>query len=97
MPVNSSNLIQNVLEVVATVVVAGIGVAAIAYSRRLARERAESTTSLGLMEEFQRAYDAGEMDEEEFRRVRDSLTGRKRKEPVAREIPSPEAENPPGS
>ncbi len=95
MPANSSDLIRNALEVVATVAVAGIGAAAIAYSRRVARERAESTTSLSLMEEFQRAYDAGEMDEEEFRRVRDSLIGRKRKETVAKEIQAPEAENPP--
>jgi uncharacterized membrane protein len=95
MPANSSDLIKNALEVVATVAVAAIGVAAIAYSRRVARERAESTTPLSLMQEFQRAYDAGEMDEEEFRRVRDSLTGRQRKEPIAREIQAPEAENPP--
>jgi len=52
-----------------------IGVILAVQARREAREGVELTSEAEMLSEFQRARDAGEMDEAEFRRVRDLLIG----------------------
>jgi len=50
-----------------------VGVAWALQTRREAREGVDLTSEAEMLSEFQRARDAGEMDEAEFRRVRDLL------------------------
>jgi len=50
-----------------------VGVALALRARREAREGVDLTSESEMLSEFQRARDAGEMDEAEFRRVRDLL------------------------
>jgi len=50
-----------------------VGVALALQARREAREGVDLTSESEMLSEFQRARDAGEMDEAEFRRVRDLL------------------------
>jgi len=63
-----------------------IGAALALRARREAREGVEITSEAEMLSEFQRARDAGEMDEAEFRRVRDLLiSGRSTKGGVSGE------------
>jgi len=67
---------NNVLYYVALVVLVGgsiIGVAWALRARREAREGVDFISEADMLTEFQRARDAGEMDDAEFRRVRDLL------------------------
>ncbi len=58
-----------------------VGAALALRARREAREGVDITSEAEMLSEFQRARDAGEMDEAEFRRVRDLLiSGRSTKE-----------------
>ncbi len=50
-----------------------VGMAFALRARREAREGVNLTSEADMLSEFQRAHDAGEMDEAEFRRVRDLL------------------------
>ena len=50
-----------------------VGTALALRARREAREGVDITSDAEMLLEFQRARDAGEMDEAEFRRVRDLL------------------------
>jgi len=50
-----------------------VGVALALRARRDVREGVDLTSESEMLSEFQRARDAGEMDEAEFRRVRDLL------------------------
>ncbi len=51
-----------------------VGVAYALQARREAREGVNLTSDAEMLTEFQRARDAGELDDAEFRRVRDLLT-----------------------
>jgi hypothetical protein len=63
-----------------------VGAALALRARREAREGVDITSEAEMLSEFQRARDAGEMDEAEFRRVRDLLiSGRSTKEGGNRE------------
>ncbi|MEJ7638455.1 MAG: hypothetical protein WKF75_10895 [Singulisphaera sp.] len=68
--------LQNLLYYSALIVLIGgsiIGVAFALRARRDAREGVNLTSEAEMISEFQRARDAGEMDEAEFRRVCDLL------------------------
>ncbi len=68
--------LQNFLYYAALIVLVGggiIGVAMALRTRREAREGVSLTSEADMLSEFQRAHDAGEMDDAEFRRVRDLL------------------------
>jgi len=67
---------QNILYYTALIVLVGgfiVGLALALRSRREAREGVDLTSEADMLTEFQRARDAGEMDDAEFRRVRDLL------------------------
>jgi hypothetical protein len=74
-PTSETNLLKDVVEVGGTLVLAVIGWAVIARIRRRLKEEPEPSGG-DLLSEFQKAYDAGEIDEDEFRRVRESLNRR---------------------
>ncbi len=64
-----------------------VGVAFALRTRREAREGVSFTSEAEMLSEFQRARDAGEMDEAEFRRVRDLLiAGKNSREGEQRDI-----------
>ena len=68
--------LNSILYYSAIVVLVGgiiVGVALALRARREAREGVDLTSEADMLSEFQRARDAGEMDEAEFRRVRDLL------------------------
>ena len=68
--------LNNILYYSAIVILVGgfiVGVAFALRARREAREGVDITSEAEMLSEFQRARDAGEMDEAEFRRVRDLL------------------------
>ena len=68
--------LNNVLYYAAIVVLVGgfiFGVVFALQARREAREGVDLTSEADMISEFQRARDAGEMDDAEFRRVRDLL------------------------
>jgi len=94
---------QTVLYYVAVVVLVGgffVGVALALQARREAREGVDLTSEADMLSEFQRAREAGEMDEAEFRRVRDLLISGKSSRGVEQRDrgPSPGADElPPAS
>lgn len=82
MPVQLQNVfplpvpVQNFLYYLSLFVLIGGSIAGVAYAlqaRREAREGVDLTSEADMLLEFQRARDAGEMDDAEFRRVRDLL------------------------
>ena len=67
---------QNIFYYAALIVLVGglvVGVGLAMRARREAREGVALTSEADMLSEFQRAREAGEMDEAEFRRVRDLL------------------------
>jgi hypothetical protein len=74
LPAHETSIVRDVIEVGVTVAVASIGLAVIGYFRRRMREDAASEADL--LAEFQAAYDAGEMDAEEYDRVRETMRRR---------------------
>ena len=85
---------NNVLYYVAFVVLVGGFIAGLAYAlraRREAREGVDLTSDNDMLSEFQRARDAGEMDDAEFRRVRDLLINGKGSEGAEHRIAKPDS------
>jgi hypothetical protein len=68
-----ASLLRQVLEIGVTVAVIVVGVAVIRYYRQRMNE--EPATTLDLMTDFQAAYEAGDLDFEEYSRVREALLG----------------------
>jgi len=97
-PVN----LHNFLYYTALIVLVGggiVGVAMALRARREAREGVDLTSQAEMLSEFQRALDAGEMDDAEFRRVRDLLIsgkGSQGGEPRAARPASGIEDQPPG-
>ncbi|MBX6313255.1 MAG: hypothetical protein IRY99_10135 [Isosphaeraceae bacterium] len=88
MRASETALLQNALLIAATILVIAIGLAVIHYVRRLMREP-EVSTEEDQLAEFQAAYEAGEMDSNEFRLVCESLQRRSERERTGKLTPPP--------
>jgi uncharacterized membrane protein len=85
---------NNVLLVVATVVIVAIGLAIVQRVRQTARG-AEAPGGEDLLGDLQRAYIKGEIDDAEFRRIQESLERRKPAAPPGRTPPKGSPPPPP--
>jgi hypothetical protein len=73
-------IVRQVLEIGITVAVMVIGICVINYYRKQIKEEPQSEGEL--LAEFQATYDAGEIDAEEYERIRDRILGRAAKTPA---------------
>jgi hypothetical protein len=68
-----ATLLRQVLEIGLTVGVIVVGIAIIRYYRQRLNE--EPATDMEILADFQAAYEAGDLDFEEYTRVREALLG----------------------